>query len=134
MRRSLVAVMSIALVLGACGGDEADPAATIESYIAAYNAGDIDMVMAHFTEESEIVDHPTGFGSVTSGLEWDLRRLHEQDLSFGNGYTISNIEVSGDTVTWDSVWGVEGCVEGHTTVVEDGKILTWTWGTFIDCP
>ena len=111
----------------------AGPTATVESYIEAYNAGDIDLVMIHFTEDSVITDHPTGFGSVTTGLEAILR-LHKQDLSFGVGYTISNVETSGDTVTWDSVWGSDGCVEGHTTVVEDGKMLTWTWGSFIDCP
>jgi hypothetical protein len=46
-------------------------------------------------------------------------------------YTISNIEVTGSTVTWDHVWTRLGrevfCAEGHTAVVEGGKILSWTW-------
>jgi hypothetical protein len=35
MRRSLLVVSSVVLILGACGGDDSDPSATIESYIEA---------------------------------------------------------------------------------------------------
>ena len=133
MRRSLTMVVSVVLILGACGGDDTDPAATVESYIEAYNAGDLGLVMTHFTQDSVITGHPTGLSSVTNGLA-AIRRLHTQDLSFDVGYVISNVETSGDTVTWDSVWGDDGCVQGQSTVVEDGKMVTWTWGEFVDCP
>jgi hypothetical protein len=140
MRRSLLVVISVVLILGACGGDDSDPAATVDSYIEAYNAADIDLIMTHFTEDSVIIDHPTTvFFSLTAdgssnGLA-EIRELHVKDLQ-GNGYTISNVETSEDTVTWDSVWGDnEGCVEGQTTVVKDDAMLTWTWGTQLDsCP
>jgi hypothetical protein len=126
-------VISVVLIISACGGDDTDPAATVESYIEAYNAGDIDLIMSHFIEDSVIFDHSTSF-VTTTGLE-EILRMHNRDFSFGNGYTISNVETSGDTVTWDSVWGDNfGCVEGHTTVVEDDKMLTWAWGTQFDCP
>lgn len=46
---------------------------------------------------------------------------------------ISDVAVNGGTVTWDSVWGEDGCVKGQSAVVKDGTILTWTWGEFVDC-
>jgi hypothetical protein len=46
-------------------------------------------------------------------------------------YTISNVEVDGDTVTWDHVWtstdGGHFCQEGHSAVIAGSKILTWVW-------
>jgi len=87
------------------GGDDSDPAATIESYIDDYYEGFLDVVMSNFTEDSVITDHPTDFGSLSTGLD-EIRLLHVQDLSFQNDYVISNVETSGDTVTWDSVWGL----------------------------
>lgn len=134
MRRALVMVASVVLVVGACGGDDSDPTATVESYIEAYNTGDIDLVMTHFTEDSVITSHPTGSG-LANGLA-EIRLLHVVDLGFRNDYAISNVETSGDTVTWDSVWGNNlGCVEGHTTIVKDDTMLTWVWGTQLDgCP
>ena len=52
---------------------------------------------------------------------------------------ISNVEVSGNTVTWDHFWvnevGEEYCEVGQSAVVEEVIILSWTWpdGDF-DCP
>lgn len=127
----------IALVVGVifsawgCSESSTDKAAVIESYISAYNDGDLDAVMAHFDDTSSIIGHPTSTAASADGREI-IERLHEYDL-VGETYTISNVAVDGDTVTWDSVWGVDGCVRGHTAVVTDGIIQTWTWGEFVDC-
>jgi len=47
-----------------------------------------------------------------------------------NAVVISNVEVSGNTVTWDQVQtvdlGARFCTDGESAVIEDGKILTWT--------
>jgi len=88
--------------------------------------------MTHFVVESVIVGHPTDFDPVATDI-YSIRTLHKADLSFEQQYKISNVEVDGDTVTWDSVWGEDGCVKGHTAVIKDGKILSWTWGEFVDC-
>ncbi len=139
MRRWLMAVILMALVLSACGGDDADPASTIEAYEVEYNAGDIDGVMALFSEDSVITGHP--FAASSTGLT-EIRALHVTDMGAAaseNAYTISNVEVTGNTVTWDHLWvnngGEEYCQVGQSVVVEDGIILTWTWpdGDF-DCP
>ena len=139
MRRSLMAVILMALVLGACGGDDADPASTIEAFVVEYNAGNIAAVMALFSEESVITGHP--FDASSTGLA-EILALHVEDMSAAaseNAYTISNVEVSDSTVTWDHLWvnngGEEYCQVGQSAVVEDGIILTWTWpdGDFA-CP
>ena len=121
----------MALVLGACSGDDAGPASTLEGYTAAYNAGDIDEVMTFFSEESVVTGHP--FDVRSTGLT-EIRTVQVQDIAAAaseNAYTISNIEVSGNTVTWDHLWvndvGEEYCQVGQNAVIEDGIILSWTW-------
>jgi hypothetical protein len=115
------------------------PAGTIGAHVAAYNAADIDGVMALFTEESVITGHP--FDASSTGLA-EIRALHVTDMAAAaseNAYTISNVEVSGNTVTWDHLWvndvGEEYCQFGQSAVVEEGIILTWTWPSDGgDCP
>ena len=105
-------------------GQPTDPADTIEAYMDAYNAGDIDGVMGFFSEESVVIGHP--FAAESRGLE-EIRTIQTEDVKLGVGYTISNLEVTGDTVTWDHAWGGQFCVEGNLAVVQDGTILSWTW-------
>lgn len=137
MKFRLPIAMVVALTLTAMGcssdSDDAadDPAAVVDQYVAAYNSGDIDAVMAVFTEDSVVFGHP--FSPESSGLT-AIRGAQASDLAAGastDAYSISNIEVNGDTVTWDHVWvnnqGEEFCQKGQSAVIKDGKILTWTW-------
>jgi len=114
------------------------PRETIEAYVAAYNAQNIEAVMAFFTEESALIGHP--FGAEARGISL-IRNVQVQDMiaasdsdaftGVGDAYTISNVEVAGDTVTWDHVWvnnrGQEYCAQGQRAVIKEGTILTWTW-------
>ena len=104
------------------------PAAIIEAYIEAYNANDIDGVMALFSEESVVIDAPLDpqASGQSRGLR-QIRSLHRADMRSAadeNAYTISNVEVSGNTVSWDHVWinedGTEWCAAGHSAMIEDG--------------
>ena len=131
MKRPFMVFVAAVLILAACGGDDADPAGVIEDYTAAYNAGDIDAVMALFSEESVVTGHP--FEASSAGLA-AIRAVQVDDINAAatdNPYTISNLDVSGDTVTWDHVWtsadGEQFCQQGHRAVTKDGKILTWAW-------
>jgi len=130
--------MAIALVLTGCTSSSDDEsrdssvAAVVESYIEAYNNDDFDEVMTHFTDESVIVGHPTDADPEAPDI-YEIRQLHRVDLGFGEQYTISSVEVDGDTVTWNSIWGEDGCVKGHSAVIADDKILNWVWGQFVDC-
>ena len=118
----------------------ASPAEVIEVFRVAYNTGDMDSLEALFTEESVIIDHPSalfqGFGSdgkslaglqeIRAGNEWD-----RQNAAPAEAYEFVNVEVDGDTVTWDHAWEganlAEWCGEGHSATVIDGKVITWSY-------
>jgi hypothetical protein len=132
-------------ILGLLGEDDTpvagssdDPAATIEDYRTAYNAGDVDGVMALFSEESVM----TGNSFFESAGLTEIRAVWVEDINAAateDAYTISNVEVTGNTVTWDQVWiggeGDKNCIEGQSAVIEDGKILLWTWSSRdVSCP
>ena len=130
---AVVAVVAIVLATDSNGSNVAgdDPASVIQAYTAAYNAGDIDAVMALFSEESVVTGHP--FAAESAGLT-AIRVVQVADIAAAaaeNAYTISNVEVTGDTVTWDHVWTRNNtqqfCVQGHRAVIQDGKILSWVW-------
>ncbi len=96
-------------------------------------------MMALFSEESVVTGHP--FAAESAGLT-AIRAVQVSDLSTAaaeNAYTISNVEATGNTVTWDHVWindeGEKFCQVGQSAVVKDGTILSWTWpGDGGDCP
>jgi hypothetical protein len=107
------------------------PSQTISAYVTAYNGHDIDAVMAFFTEESVVTGHP--FSAESAGLS-AIRALQSRDIGAAanlGAYEISNVEVTGDTVTWDHVWtsgrGLLYCEQGQSAIIKDGTILTWTW-------
>ena len=127
----------VALAAAGCSSgsssDSGERADVIHDYVAAYNSGDIDAVMAVFDDDSLITGHPSASGGRL-GQEF-VRALHVRDLSYGRGYTVSNVETSGNTVTRDTVWGDDfGCVEGHTAVVSGDRMASWNWGTAAECP
>lgn len=107
------------------------PRSVIESHFAAYNAKDLAGVMVFYTEDSVITGHPSE--AVQTDLD-TIRRVNRVDMlvaAESNAYLITNLEVSGDTVTWDHMWtnnqGFFACVEGHTAVVRNSAIVSWTW-------
>lgn len=137
MRLSSLALTSMALVLGACSAGDTDAVSTMQAYVAAYNSGDIDEIMAFFSEESLIIGHP--YPVDAEGLD-GIRELHLNDRRAAaeeDPYTISEIEVEGDTVKWNQTWvsstGREYCHEGQSAVVQNGKILSWDWSSGSDC-
>jgi hypothetical protein len=123
------ALLLAVLAIGACGGDDADPGETVQAYIDAYNIRDIDAVMAVFADDAVITNHP--FASRIEGAE-AIRSLQVDDFQAAgsdNAYEISDLEVSGDTVTWNHVW-LDRCTgTGNEAVVENGKIVSWEFAS-----
>ena len=108
-----------------------DPAEVIEDYRIAYNSGDIERVMALFSDESVLTRHP--FAARSTGLS-AIRSVQLRDLSAAapaDAYHMSNVEVSGDTVTWDHEFtnsdGDRWCAEGNTAIIATGKIKNWVF-------
>lgn len=155
-RRVAVALSAVVIVAAAgagiwlAGGEEATPDAggqvTIERYFEAFNSHDLEAMMGFFTDASQIVNHPHDKPVQREGDELRgvaaIRQTLEREMEFFaatlDAYTISNVEVSGNTVTWDHVWiSAEGdrfCAEGDSATVEDGKILFWSVAVRHSCP
>jgi len=108
---------------------EADPAQVIELLAAVYNADDIDAVMELFSDESVLTGHP--FDPSREGLD-EIRQIQIRDRATAatlDPWEILNLDVDGDTVTWDHVWtndgGQDWCAEDHSATITNGKILIW---------
>jgi hypothetical protein len=144
-----VVVIAIVAIAGLISSDESDtagsPTQTVAAYVAAYNAGDIDGVMALFTDQSVISNRPlpgrAGLGEnpALMGLE-AIRDFHVTDrakAAGANAYVFSNVDAVGNAVTWDHMWtsneGLRGCGEGHEAIIENGKIVSWTFATVSFC-
>lgn len=117
----------------------ADPASTLDAYIAAYNDKEIDAVMRLFTEDSVVAGHPYSTTGSETGLE-AIRTFQRIDMAAAaeeDAYSISNVEVSGDTVTWDHLWiddqGQQFCKYGMSATVEDGKFVLFTFPEGFGC-
>jgi hypothetical protein len=131
IRLIFAVVMAVALTAVGCSSDSDEASDVLNDFVAAYNSGDLDAVMVFFTEDSTITGHP--MDSDASGLT-AIRSLHVEDMGAAadaDAYSISNVQVTGDTVTWDHVWtnsgGSQFCKTGQSAVIEDGKIVSWTW-------
>lgn len=128
----------------ACGQEEgsdsttpSDPAAVVEGYVAAYNARDIDRVMTFFDDEAVIVgveargggsDRIEGAAAIRAGT-LDEFTVHAPG---GEAYSISNLVVTGNAVTWDHLFtGIaHTCLgAGNEAVIEHGKIVVWTFAS-----
>jgi hypothetical protein len=139
MKPSFVKLITAAVLLVACGGEDTGPAEVIEDFTVAYNAGDIDAVMTLFSEESVVTGHP--FEARSEGLA-AIRAVLVEDRNSAapnDPYAISNAAITGNTVTWDHAWisagGGQFCKDGHEAVIEDATILAWAWpGGGFDCP
>ena len=125
---------SMALILGACGGDQADPAAVVVDYLEAFNTGDAEAVMAFYADEGVIERHPDDSDGLARGKQ---EILHLEELV--DGYQGStgkleyiNMEVSGNTVTFDTIFrNAQGRCFGFTgteLTVENDLIALVVWG------
>lgn len=119
--------------------DSASRIGTLETFVAHYNADDVDSLMALFAEESVVIGHPeqhlvgAPFINESRGLE-AIRELWAADLVGSDGenpLTISSVEVTADTVVWDHTYvdadGVRRCAYGNVAEIENGTIVSWTW-------
>lgn len=118
-----------------------DGTATLLRYIAADNARDVDAVMTFFTEESVITGAPRagiaiGTPDVLATLA-DIRTWQVESLAGRTEFL--NVQVDGAVVRFDHIWtpvdtpATPWCGQGHTAVVEDGKILSWNWPEYHPC-
>lgn len=124
----------MALVLGACGGDDADPAAVAADYLEAFNTEDAEAVMAFYAEDGVIEGHPDDGGGLATGKAEILFLEELVDGYQGDQGKLDyiNMEVSGNTVTFDTIFrNAQGkCFSftGTELTVENDLIALVVWG------
>lgn len=134
MRRLLTAVISLTLILGACGGDDSDPGAVLTEYVEVWNAEDADAVMAFYAEDAVIEGHPADADGLATGKSEILAIEEDMDGFQGSTGTLEyiNMEVSGDTVSFDNIFvNAEGeCFSstGSVATIENDLITLIVWG------
>ncbi len=135
MRRLITTAISLALILGACGADDSDPAAVLADYLEVFNAEDGEAVMVFYAEDAVIEGHPdvSSDGLATSTSEI-LAIETAMNIHQGSTGTLEfiNMEVSGDTVTFDDIFhnGDGDCFSSSSdeVTVEGDKITLYVFG------
>ena len=134
MRRLIATGISLALILGACGGDDSDPAAVLADYLEVWNAEDAEAVMVFYAEDAVIEGHPEDTDGLATGKSEILaieQRMQIHQESTGR-LEFTNMEVSGNTVTFDDIFhnGDGDCFSstGDKVTVEDDKITLYVFG------
>ena len=126
--------MAFALLLGACGGDESDPAAVLSNYLEVWNAEDGQAVMVFYAEDAVVENHPTADRVKATGTSEILVIEASLDGFQGSAGTMEyvNMEVSGDTVTFDNIFisGDGSCFSsgGSEATIENDLIVLVVWG------
>ncbi len=134
MRRLLTTLISLALILGACGGDDSDPAAVVTEYLEVWNAENGEAVMVFYAEDAVVENHPNVDGATATGKTEILAIERSMDGFQGSNGTMEyiNMEVSGDTLTFDNIFinGSGECFSstGDKVTVEGDKITLYVFG------
>ncbi len=134
MRSLISTVISLVLILGACGGDDSDPAAVVADYLEVWNTEDAAAVMVFYAEDAVIEGHPSDTDELATGKSEIL--VVESVIQGNRGSTGTmeyiNMEVSGNTVTFDNIFhNAQGeCFSsaGSELTVENDLIVLIVWG------
>lgn len=127
-------VTLMALMLGACGGNDADPVAVAAGYLEAFNTDDAEAVMAFYAEDGVIEGHPDDSGGLATGKAEILFLEELVDGYQGSTGMLEyiNMEASGNTVTFDTIFrNAQGrCFSfaGTELTVENDLIALVVWG------
>ena len=125
-------------IVASCGddddGDQADPAAVLTDYLEVFNAEDAEAVMVFYAEDAVIEGHPDDTDGLATGKSEIL--VIETGMQGHQGSTGTmeyiNMEVSGDTVTFDNIFhnasGECFSSTGSELTVENNLIVLIVWG------
>jgi hypothetical protein len=135
--RGAAGLLVALIVLAGCGdddADQADPEVALNTYADGINANSVDDAMAAFAEDSRMIDHPLNPGELNGKAQ--IRRGVAETVNNSqvdpDPYSISDVVVDGDTVSWSYVWfsedGDEFCGFGNEIDVNnEGLIAEFRW-------
>jgi hypothetical protein len=140
LRVALAGFAAFALVTAACSdddsdsADDSDPAAVLTDYLEVWNAEDAEAVMVFYADDAVIEGHPSDTDELATGKSEIL--VIETTMQGFQGSTGTmqyiNMEVSGDTVTFDDIFhNAEGdCFSstGSVATMKDGLITLIVFG------
>ena len=139
MQRMVLIIMTMTVWVASCGTNDR-AAEVLATYVDAFNVRDADGMTAVFAEDAVVVGHPLDptpdtpiQGIAAIGLQW------REDVSNADGndaFEVSNVEVSGDTVTFDHVFfgSAHTCAGAENQiVVREQKIVSYRFAEVIRC-
>jgi ketosteroid isomerase-like protein len=115
-------------------GGDTTPAAVIAEYLVVFNAEDAEAVMVFYAEDIVIEGHPLDPDGISTGKSEVLAIEQLLDGFQGSTGTMEyiNLEVSGDTVTFDNISvSADGeCFSsaGSVATIENDLITLIVWG------
>lgn len=131
-----VAVLALVVGLGLIARDDeseqSDPPApspteVLELFVQAFNAHDIDAVVALYADDAVVTGHPLIENPPAEGAQ-EIRALTVEDLGVANTYEVRDVVTTGNSVTFAHLWYPSdgGCYAGtDRMVIENGKIAEW---------
>jgi hypothetical protein len=140
MKTRLIAIATLIAVLalpGALCAQETDPASVVMAEVEAMNAGDLDAVLALYSDDAVIKlvpPIPPDSPDTYTG-EAEIRAWFEELAAVNFTMEVEILQVEGDTVTTNCrTWidptrqlGVAPLEATLVYTVQDGKIKGWTW-------
>jgi hypothetical protein len=138
--KARLATMTVLVVLlalpGALYAQESDPMSTVDAWVAALNAGDIDGALSYLADDPVVTIVPPAPG--TSGVftgKAEIRGWYEGIVGEHGVTALSDCQVDGETVTCVNTYtgdsfaslGIDSVVAEWVAVVRDGKLQSYSW-------
>ncbi len=134
IRSLITVVIAVGFVVAGCSSSSDDPASVLADYLEVWNSEDAEAVMVFYTEDAVLDGHPSDSDGLATGKSEIL--AVETTINGLQGSTgrmeFLNMEVSGDTVTYDNIFhnGSGQCFSstGTKMTIEGDKIALIVWG------
>jgi len=137
MKTHLIAITTLVVMLAlpvALYAQETDPASVVTALYEAFNAGDVDAVLALLADDAVVNLEVPGAPETYTGLE-EIRAWVEDLVAQHWEGEFEILQVEGDTVTsrltsyadFSRALGIAPLVGTEVYTVQDGKIKGFTW-------
>jgi hypothetical protein len=105
----------------------ASPEEVLDEFVVAYNAKDLDAVMALFADSAVVTGEPLDRDPPMEGID-EIRDVYARDMEQMESIELTDLETAGHAATFVHIWRSAGgaCYAGtNRVVVEGGEIIRW---------